>query len=256
MEVRSWAPLPEPRGNVIAIGRNYQAHAEESARAAGRMVDPPTVFTKAITSVAGAAMMTGTIGPVAAVVVDVVHPSVRATATAVLSLAQNLFGMKFKVITGYEATPKIHLAMERGEVHGTFANWSTLKAIAGDWIRDRKIRILAQWDLKAHPEMADVPMFLGVAKTEADRAALQLALARLEFGRPFFMPPSVPADRVAAVRRAFDASMTDQEFLAEAERLKIEVDPLTGEEVAGLIAQLYRTPADIVARVRAAMENK
>ena len=171
-------------------------------------------------------------------------------------LASHLFGMKFKVITGYESTPKIHLAMERGEVHGTFANWSTLKAIAGDWIRDRKIRILAQWDLKAHPEMADVPMFLGVAKTEADRAALQLALARLEFGRPFFMPPSVPADRVAAVRRAFDASMTDQEFLAEAERLKIEVDPLTGEEVAGLIAQLYRTPADIVARVRAAMENK
>ena len=171
-------------------------------------------------------------------------------------LASHLFGMKFKVITGYESTPKIHLAMERGEVHGTFANWSTLKAIAGDWIRDRKIRILAQWDLKAHPEMADVPMFLGVAKTEADRAALQLALARLEFGRPFFMPPNVPADRVAAVRRAFDASMTDQEFLAEAERLKIEVDPLTGEEVAGLIAQLYRTPADIVARVRAAMENK
>jgi tripartite-type tricarboxylate transporter receptor subunit TctC len=171
-------------------------------------------------------------------------------------LAQHLFGMKFKVITGYEATPKIHLAMERGEVHGTFANWSTLKAIAADWLRDKKVRILAQWDLKKHPEMADVPMFLDVAKTEADRQALNLALARLEFGRPFFMPPNVPAERVAAVRRAFDAAVKDKEFLAEADKLKIEVDPLSGEQVADLIGQLYRTPADIVTRVRTAMENK
>src|SRR3954453_16019695 len=120
-------------------------------------------------------------------------------------LANQLFGTKFKVITGYEATPKIHLAMERGEVHGTFANWSTLKAIAPDWLKDKQIRLLAQWDLKKHPEMPDVPMFLDVAKTEADKQALRLALARLEFGSPFFMPPNVPADRVAAVRRAFDA---------------------------------------------------
>ncbi len=171
-------------------------------------------------------------------------------------LAQHLFGMKFKVITGYEATPKIHLAMERGEVHGTWANWSTLKAIAADWLRDKKIRILAQWDLKRHPEMPDVPMFLDVAKTEAERQALQLALARLEFGRPFFMPPNVPAERVNAVRRAFDAAMKDKELLADAEKLKIEVDPLTGEQVAALIGQLYRTPPETVARVRSAMEAK
>jgi tripartite-type tricarboxylate transporter receptor subunit TctC len=172
------------------------------------------------------------------------------------ALARALFGMKFKIITGYEATPKIHLAMERGEVHGTWANWSTLKAIASDWIRDKKIRILAQWDLKKHPEMPDVPMFLDVAKTEADKQALQLAVARLEFGRPFFMPPNVPADRVTAVRRAFDATMKDKDFLADAEKLKIEVDALSGEQVANLVAQLYRTPPEVVARVRAAMESK
>jgi tripartite-type tricarboxylate transporter receptor subunit TctC len=171
-------------------------------------------------------------------------------------LARALFNMKFKVITGYEATPKIHLAMERGEVHGTWANWSTLKAIAGDWLRDKKIRILAQWDLKKHPEMSDVPMFLDVAKSAADQQALQLALARLEFGRPFFMPPNVPAERVTAVRRAFDATMQDKEFLAEAEKLKIEVDALRGEQVADLIGKLYSTPPDVVARVRTAMEAK
>src|SRR5204863_8697287 len=87
-------------------------------------------------------------------------------------LAEKLFNWKFKVITGYGATPKIHLAMERGEVHGTWANWSTLKAIAADWVKEKKIRLLAQWDLKRHPEMPDVPMFLDVAKTEADKQAL------------------------------------------------------------------------------------
>src|SRR5436190_4256230 len=80
-------------------------------------------------------------------------------------LAEKLFGWKLKDITGYEATPKIHLAMERGEVHGTWANWSTLKAISEQWIKDKKIRILAQWALRQHPEMPDVPLILDQAKT-------------------------------------------------------------------------------------------
>ena len=160
------------------------------------------------------------------------------------------------MITGYEATPKIHLAMERGEVHGTWANWSTLKAISEQWIKEKKIRILAQWALRKHPEMPDVPLILELAKTEEQKQALDLALARLEFGRPFFMPPNVPAERVNAIRRAFDATMKDPEFLAEADKLKIEIDPLTGEQVAALIVEIYKTPAETVARVRDAMAPK
>jgi tripartite-type tricarboxylate transporter receptor subunit TctC len=171
-------------------------------------------------------------------------------------LANHLFGTKFKVITGYEATPKIHLAMERGEVHGTWANWSTLKAIATNWIDEKKIKIIAQWGLRKSPELPNVPLILEQAKTDADRQALLLALARLEFGRPFFMPPNVPVERVEAMRRAFDATMKDKDFLAEAEKLKIEVDPLSGGEVAALVEQLFRTAPETVARVRAAMENK
>ena len=171
-------------------------------------------------------------------------------------LANKLFGFKFKVVTGYESTPKIHLAMESGEVHGTIANWSTLKAINSNWITEKKIRLLAQWALQKSPELGDVPLFLDLAKTEADRDALRLMLARLEYGRPFFLPPNVPAARIEALRRAFDATLKDPSYLAEAEKLKIEVDPLSGEQVGALVEQVSRTPADIVARVRAAMESK
>jgi tripartite-type tricarboxylate transporter receptor subunit TctC len=171
-------------------------------------------------------------------------------------IAKNLFGFKFKVVTGYESTPKIHLAMESGEVHGTIANWSTLKAINTDWITDNKIRILAQWALQKSPDLPEVPLFIDLAKTDAERDALRLVLARLEYGRPFFLPPDVPVARVEALRRAFDATMKDPAYLAEADKLKIDVEPLSGEAVGALVEQVSRTPADSVARVRAALETR
>jgi tripartite-type tricarboxylate transporter receptor subunit TctC len=171
-------------------------------------------------------------------------------------LAKKMFGFKLKVVTGYESTPKIHLAMESGEVHGTIANWSTLKAINANWIAEEKIRILAQWALTKNPELGEIPMFLEVARTDAERSALRLMLARLEYGRPFFLPPNVPAGRVEALRRAFDATMKDPGYLAEADKLKIDVEPLSGEQVAALVEQVSRTAPDTVAKVRAAMEHR
>jgi len=172
-------------------------------------------------------------------------------------LANQLLGLKFKVITGYESTPKIHLAMERGEIHGNGAtNWSTLKALNSDWIEEKKVLLLVQWGLAKNRELPDVPLILDVAKSEADRAAFRLAVARLEYGRPFFMPPNVPPERLAAVRRAFDATMKDPAYLADAEKLKIDVDPLTGEEVAALVEQASRTAPETIARVRAALEHR
>jgi tripartite-type tricarboxylate transporter receptor subunit TctC len=171
-------------------------------------------------------------------------------------LVNHLFGFKFKVVTGYQSTSKINLAMESGEVQGTLANWSTLKALSSNWLAEKKVKLIAQWALKQHPELADVPLALELAKTDADRQALMLALARLEYGRPFFLPPNVPAARLDALRRAFDATVKDPAYRAEADKLKIEVDPLSGEQVATLVEQVSRTPADTVARVRAAMENK
>jgi len=171
-------------------------------------------------------------------------------------LSNTLFGTKFKVITGYESTSKINLAIERGEVHGTWANWSTLKAISSQWLDEKKVKVIVQWALKKHSELPDVPLILEYAKTPEQKQAMDLALARLEFGRPFLMPPNVPTDRVQAIRRAFDATMKDPEFLAEAEKLKIEIDPIAGEQVGELVAQIYRTPAETVERVKAAFEKR
>ena len=171
-------------------------------------------------------------------------------------LGKAMFGMKFKVVTGYKSTSDINLAMERGEVHGTLANWSTVKTLNLKQYQDKLIRILVVWGAREHPELKGMPLITSLAKTPEQKQALQLALARLEFGRPFFLPPNVPEARVAAIRRAFDATMKDKEYLAEAEKLKLEIDPMSGEELARTLAEMAKTPADVVARVRTAYEAK
>jgi tripartite-type tricarboxylate transporter receptor subunit TctC len=171
-------------------------------------------------------------------------------------LGKALFDLKFKVVTGYKSTSDINLAMERGEVHGTLANWSTVKTLNFKQYQDKLIRILVVWGAREHPELKGIPLIASLAKTPEQKQALQLAQARLEFGRPFFMPPNVPADRVNAIRRAFDATMKDKEFLADADKLKLEIDPMTGEELAKTLEEIAKTPADVVARVRTAYEAR
>jgi tripartite-type tricarboxylate transporter receptor subunit TctC len=171
-------------------------------------------------------------------------------------VANALFGTKFKVIAGYQSTAKINLALESGEVQGTIAAWTSVKTLSSQWLADKKIKVIAQWALRPNAELPGVPNPLDLATTDAERAALRLVLARLDIGRPFFLPPNVPEDRVMALRKAFDTTMADPAYLEEAKKLKIDVDPLTGAELAALVEQISKTPADTVARVRAAMESK
>ena len=171
-------------------------------------------------------------------------------------MANAIFGTKFKIVKGYGGTPQIHLAIERGEIEGNGASaWTTLKALNADWIKEKKIKIIAQWALRPNPELPNVPSVLDLAKNDKDKAALLLVLARLDFGRPFFLPPNVPADRVEALRKAFDDTMKDPAFLAEAEKLKLEIDPLNGKQVSELVAQVLATPKDVVERVRDIFEK-
>jgi len=170
-------------------------------------------------------------------------------------VANDVLGFKFKVVRGYAGTPQINLAIERGEVQGMGGlGWASVKAQTPHWIAEKKIKVLAQYGLKRHSELADVPTMLELAKSDADRQAMTMLFARTEYGRPYFLPPEVPAERVAALRRAFDATMTDPTFIAEAAKLQFDVDPLTGEQVQALVAQLMATPRDVVARVRGVLE--
>jgi tripartite-type tricarboxylate transporter receptor subunit TctC len=173
------------------------------------------------------------------------------------AVVNDVLGLKFRVVRGYEGTPQINHAIERGEIQGQGGiGWAAVKAQVPQWISEKKIRVIAQYGLKRHPELADVPSMLELATRDADRQALTMLVGRTEYGRPYFLPPDVPAERVQALRRAFDATMRDAAFVADVARLRLEVDPMTGEEVQALVAQLADTPPDVVARVRAALEVK
>ncbi len=168
-----------------------------------------------------------------------------------------ILGTRFKVVSGYEGTAQIHKAMEAGEVQGLGAlAWSSLKTLNADWIVRGKIRLLAQWNGPAHPDLTAYPLVESLAKTDEDHLALKLLTSRLEAGRPFVAPPGVPAARVAALRKAFDATMRDASLIAEAKRLQLDVEPMTGEEVAALVKSVMATPPAVVARVRKALDGK
>jgi tripartite-type tricarboxylate transporter receptor subunit TctC len=162
-----------------------------------------------------------------------------------------ILGTKFRIVRGYEGTPQINNAIERGEIEGEGGiGWAAIKAQVPQWITENKIKVIAQYGLKRHAELAEVPSVLELAKSEADRRALLVLFARTEYGRPYFLPPEVPAARVAALRRAFDETMRDPAFVADAAKLQLDVDPMSGEQVQALVGELARTPADVVARVR------
>ena len=156
-------------------------------------------------------------------------------------VANALFGLKHKVITGYGSTAKINLAMELGEVQGAIAALTSLRTLSSQWLADKKIKIITQWALRANPELPGVPNALDLAKTDDQRAAMNLVMARLDIGRPFFLPPNVPADRVAALRKAFDDTMRDPAYLAEAKKLKIDVDPMNGPDLTKFVQQVSKT---------------
>jgi tripartite-type tricarboxylate transporter receptor subunit TctC len=170
------------------------------------------------------------------------------------ALTNAILGTKFKIVPGYGSTPQMNEALERGEVEGVAGfGWFALNAQVPQWAPDGKIKVIAQFGPTRSKILPDVPLMLDLAKSPADRQALLLLFGRTEYGRPYFLPPGVPAERVAALRRAFDATMKDDAFMAEASKIGFAVDPLTGEQVQASVEALAGTPPDVVARVRAAL---
>ena len=169
-----------------------------------------------------------------------------------------ILGMKFKVITGYGGTADTSLAMERGETFGIGAmNFSSVQANKPDWLRDKKVNVLAQFSMKRHPNLPDVPTVIELSRNDEEREVMQLIIAQSTMARAIYGPPNIPADRLTALRNAFDMMMTDREFLAEAEKLKIELNqPMTGLEMSAFVNRLYAAKPELVARAREAIGTK
>ena len=158
----------------------------------------------------------------------------------------NVLGVKLRLVTGYAGSREIMIAMERNEVQGMCGmDWSSFLTQQRDWVSSGFARLLAQEDLNGHPVMnkMGVPLTISFAKTEDDRRAMEMIYSQNLFGRPYVMAPGVPADRVAALRKAFIAMLEDKALLAEAQKSGLDVGPMGGEELQALVAKLYAMPA-------------
>ena len=172
----------------------------------------------------------------------------NATPAIFSNVLNSLFGTKFKIISGYSTT-EVRLAMERGETEGICGlAWQTYLAIAPQWIVEKKIKPIAQLGLTRNKDIPDVPLAIDMLTNPVDRSVFELTVLPQEFGRPFMAPPDVPADRAEALRAAFDATLVDPEFLADAAKIRLSIDPLSGADIKALLDKAYLAPKDVIQR--------
>jgi tripartite-type tricarboxylate transporter receptor subunit TctC len=165
-------------------------------------------------------------------------------------------GAQYDVVSGYSGTAEIALAMERGEIDGACGwDWSSFKSQRPDWLRDGKVNVLLQVGLEPNAELTrmGVPSVFNYVKGEDDRKVVELVISQQVFQRSYIAPPGLPANELGTLRAAFDATMADQQFLDDAEKIRIDVSPLPGAKVQELVQKLYAAPKDVVARARQAI---
>jgi tripartite-type tricarboxylate transporter receptor subunit TctC len=168
------------------------------------------------------------------------------------ALMNELFGTRFKIVTGYTGGNQINLAMERQEVEARNNTWSSWKATKRAWLDEKKIAVIAQAGPRA-PDL-DAPSLEAMAKTPEDRQLTELVVSGTQLGRPFAITPGVPEERVAALRAAFDATMRDPEFRAEAAAMNFELAPVAGVALQKIVDKVLATPKEIAARARHLLE--
>ena len=172
------------------------------------------------------------------------------------TLLKNLLGLKFKVVAGYPGTREINLAIEKGEVQaGCGQTWSSVAATYPAWFRDGLVKPFVQEANTGYPDLdkMGVPLTKQFAKTDEQRSILELVYNQVAFSRPYVVAPGVPAERVAALRKAFMETMNDRDLIAEAKRINVDVFATSGEDLQKLIAKMYATPPEIVEKAKAAM---
>jgi tripartite-type tricarboxylate transporter receptor subunit TctC len=171
-------------------------------------------------------------------------------------ILRNVLGLKFKVIAGYPGGSEMNLAMQRGEVggRGTFS-WTSLKPYLKEWVESGDMTILFQMGLRKHPDIPNVPLITEIATTDEQKKILELQFTAFELGRPYFVAEGVPADRVQALRRAFDETMKDKDLIADATKQDLEVNPTKGEDMHGLFVRVYDTPKALIAKLGEATKD-
>jgi tripartite-type tricarboxylate transporter receptor subunit TctC len=160
-----------------------------------------------------------------------------------------LLGMKFKVVGGFHSSADVFLAMERGEVDGICESLDSIKNRRPDWIPNKTISVLFQGGMAANPELKDVPLVLDLARSADEKQAIEFLYAGQGIGRPFVAPPDLPPERLKMLRDAFAATMTDAEFVAEAQRNKLDLEPEDGAHLAALVQKIYATPKPVIDKV-------
>ena len=155
---------------------------------------------------------------------------------------------------GYSGSAEIALAMDRGEIPAFVGwYWAGMKRTKPEWIEKNLITVLAQFGITPNPEIK-APFVLDLLKSADDKQVVRTALSQLAMARPFTAPPNTPQDRVAALRAAFDETVKDPAFLADAKKQQLDITPYSGAQIDSLMKDIYATPPELVARVRAAME--
>lgn len=165
-------------------------------------------------------------------------------------LANALLGTRMQVVTGYRGQNEINIAAERGEVQGNNTGFSNLAVNKADWLRDGKVRILLQYGTERLAALKDVPTAVELAATEDDRALLRFYALKFHMARPVVLPPDVPAERVSALQSAFEATMKDPAYLADARRIRLDVNWLGSRDITAQIRQIQETPQALVDRLR------
>jgi tripartite-type tricarboxylate transporter receptor subunit TctC len=169
---------------------------------------------------------------------------------------KKLFGADLKLVRGYPGTNEITLAMERGEIDGLCGlSWSTLKGRHAQWLTDKSVHLLVQAGIRKSSDLPDVPLLTDLATDPEKAQILKFIVAGQGMARPFVAPPGIPEDRKAALRAAFDATMRDPDFLAEAKRQDIDVNPVSSGEIDAMLKAAYATPKPVIAQAAEAMAN-
>lgn len=245
-------------GSVIALLSNAAAMAQvlqgdklkydaSKLNYIGRMVDMRSAIivwhTAPVKTLADATKHTIIFGGTGKSSQDYINPA----------LMKNILGYKVKVVLGYKGSKEINLAMEKGEVHAMANSWGSVKARLGHWIKNKQINVIAMVGLTRAPDLPNVPTLLELAKNDEDRAVMELMASTTAVGRAFSTPPAVPAERVAALRAAFKATMDDPAFLADAKKRKMDLEYMSGEKVQKIVAKTIAAPKSVVERFKKAL---